>query len=350
MQSPVAMKTLRLALFVSALLVAFAGMTGCCSSEAVSVFADGQVLSKDEVTSHYVYVGTKGDTVELSVSFGAFGLGHIDTISWSGDGVSSGDLTLELTLEHDMRVNVNFEDSEADACGEAIIDITVQDVEPVPDANLIVSIVGPGGRVTSDPEGINCASGDALSSVGCYTDFEGSMTLLATASEGYHFVGWSGSCSGTGAAITVQSPLDGTCVATFEMDGPVSCDGLPTPPVPALQLYGINGNGMATPLLDANGDGVYELPSFMLQLGLDGSASQPAGMGYLDFEFTLALVDGTPTSLPNAGPSSSVLRGNLIEQYGIGQEIVATLRVVYAGPYAQCTPNEATTSVHFILQ
>jgi uncharacterized repeat protein (TIGR02543 family) len=62
---------------------------------------------------------------------------------------------------------------------------------------LVVSVVGEGGTITSEPAGINCPDDcDALASATPSSPGELFMLLGAQARPGYQFVGWSGDCYG----------------------------------------------------------------------------------------------------------------------------------------------------------
>ena len=74
--------------------------------------------------------------------------------------------------------------------------------------NLTVTNVGL-GSVLSSPSGINCGS-----TCNSFYPINSSVTLSATATPGYVFSGWSGSCFGTGAC-TVSMSSDKSVTATF---------------------------------------------------------------------------------------------------------------------------------------
>lgn len=79
--------------------------------------------------------------------------------------------------------------------------------------NLSVNITG-SGSVSSNPAGVNCTST-------CTGSFaaNSSVTLTATAANGYSFSGWSGACSGTGTC-TVAMGSDQAVTATFAQSAP----------------------------------------------------------------------------------------------------------------------------------
>lgn len=76
---------------------------------------------------------------------------------------------------------------------------------------LTVSRAGTGlGSVSSTPGGISC--GNACSS--SYLQ-NSAVILVATASSGSTFAGWSGACTGTGTSTSIAVTSNATCIATF---------------------------------------------------------------------------------------------------------------------------------------
>jgi len=104
-----------------------------------------------------------------------------------------------------------------EACGAvAVASVSTPPPPPPPStsSNYTITITKSGngdGTVTSNPTGISCGSGCAVS----YAN--GTLvTLTATAASGSRFVGWTGGCSGTGACTIVgNSSL--TVSATFNV-------------------------------------------------------------------------------------------------------------------------------------
>jgi cyclophilin family peptidyl-prolyl cis-trans isomerase len=91
-----------------------------------------------------------------------------------------------------------------------------------------VTVNGKGGKVTSNPAGINCTSTSKLGSKTCVLDTP--VSLSATTSKGYEFRGWSGDCQGlvtpltlatsiTDATTNVMTPKINNCTATFAKIG-----------------------------------------------------------------------------------------------------------------------------------
>jgi peptidyl-prolyl cis-trans isomerase A (cyclophilin A) len=91
-----------------------------------------------------------------------------------------------------------------------------------------VTVNGKGGKVTSNPAGINCTSTSKLGSKTCVLDTP--VSLSATTSKGYEFRGWSGDCQGlvtpltlatsiTDATTNVTTPKINNCTATFAKIG-----------------------------------------------------------------------------------------------------------------------------------
>jgi FtsP/CotA-like multicopper oxidase with cupredoxin domain len=74
---------------------------------------------------------------------------------------------------------------------------------------LDVDVVG-AGSVASTPPGIGCPGT-------CAFEFTSGTTvaLLATAAEGWHFVGWDGACTGTNPLVELTLLAPATCTATF---------------------------------------------------------------------------------------------------------------------------------------
>jgi hypothetical protein len=85
---------------------------------------------------------------------------------------------------------------------------------------LTVTKAGTGsGTVTSTPAGINCGADCTESYAG-----DTSVTLAQSALSGSVFVGWSGSCSGTGPCVVTMDQAK-TVTATFNTTSPIACVG-----------------------------------------------------------------------------------------------------------------------------
>jgi alpha-tubulin suppressor-like RCC1 family protein/PKD repeat protein len=76
---------------------------------------------------------------------------------------------------------------------------------------LAASVAG-GGRVTSDPPGLDCTSAGGTCSV---EPRAGTATLTAEPDPGWRFDGWGGDCTGTGLQLAVTMDADQACTATF---------------------------------------------------------------------------------------------------------------------------------------
>ena len=87
---------------------------------------------------------------------------------------------------------------------------------PIPSKTLIITPTPSGGTVTSQAGGINCGSGGSACSERYDTDMGNSAVLTATAKEGFSFVGWGDSCSGTTNPLTLPMDAGKTCSATFK--------------------------------------------------------------------------------------------------------------------------------------
>jgi hypothetical protein len=87
---------------------------------------------------------------------------------------------------------------------------------PIPSKTLIITPTPSGGTVTTQAGGINCGSGGNACSEKYETDMGQSAVLTATAQEGFSFVGWGGSCSGTTNPLTLSMDAGKTCSATFK--------------------------------------------------------------------------------------------------------------------------------------
>lgn len=85
---------------------------------------------------------------------------------------------------------------------------------------LTVTKLGP-GTVTSNLGGIHC--GNICSAT---YDYNATVTLSATAGDGYNFTGWSGPCSGTGTCTIAMSQVRNV-TATFSQNGvaDLNCTG-----------------------------------------------------------------------------------------------------------------------------
>ncbi len=137
---------------------------------------------------------------------------------------------------------------------------------------LTVSLVGEGeGRVTSEPEGIDCGTdGDS-----CEAQFEGAsqVTLTAEPEEGSVFVGWvdsEGEVLETETTVTVEMTEDGTVRARFE---PVDPDGGEVDPDRAPQVVQLRAF-LSVPVTTYRVD-----------------ATDPAG-GELEYEWTMVAREG----------------------------------------------------------
>ena len=80
---------------------------------------------------------------------------------------------------------------------------------PRPTLDVLVDQVGGAGTVASTPSGITCQTS-------CQSAFDENtqITLLATASKGSRFTGWSGACTGSGSC-TLDLSAAASVVATF---------------------------------------------------------------------------------------------------------------------------------------
>jgi cyclophilin family peptidyl-prolyl cis-trans isomerase len=94
-----------------------------------------------------------------------------------------------------------------------------------------VTVNGTGGKVTSNPAGINCTSTSKLGSKTCVLSKSPDTPVsLSATTTGYEFRGWSGDCQGlvtpltlttsvTDATTKVTNPKNNNCTATFAKVG-----------------------------------------------------------------------------------------------------------------------------------
>ena len=114
-------------------------------------------------------------------------------VGWAG--ACSGSSTCNLVMTSNQSVQATFA-----AIGPMQYSLTVHDYG--------------NGTVTSSPSGINCGSV-------CSASFaQGTeATLTAVAAQGYHFSGWAGACSGSGACVVKMNDTQ-SVNATFVQDPP----------------------------------------------------------------------------------------------------------------------------------
>lgn len=130
-----------------------------------------------------------GTPVTLTASPG----GNSQFGGWSGDGCSGTSATCTVTIDQARSIEVTF---------------TLQK------RTLTVSKTGNGsGLVSSGPAGIDCGSA-------CAADFDigSSVTLVPDAAPGSDFDGWSGACTGSGAACLVTINQARSVEAEFSLE------------------------------------------------------------------------------------------------------------------------------------
>ncbi len=73
------------------------------------------------------------------------------------------------------------------------------------------------GQVVSAPDGVSCGSTISQTPVQCAASFAGnsSVSLTATAANGYEFAGWSGACTGSATVCVVQMTASKAVTASF---------------------------------------------------------------------------------------------------------------------------------------
>ena len=125
-------------------------------------------------------------------------------VAWSG--ACSGTGGCDLTLDADREVSATF--------------ATLP--PPPPSQHRLNVIVQGKGRVTSSPGGMDCDSST------CAADFADgtSVTLSATAGNGFSFAGWDTDCSGGGG-----------CTVTLSKDATVHANFVAQPPPPPSQVH-----------------------------------------------------------------------------------------------------------------
>ena len=135
-------------------------------------------------------------------------------ITWQGCGAVSGSLECQLDMNAARSVSVTF----ATPPASFPLDVSVLvDGQPA-------SAASPGGRVTSDPIGINCGSPGA----GCSATYTTGTFVALTAAElpGFNFSRWSSTDSGSGCdgstnlTVTVAMTRARQCNAEFATEGP----------------------------------------------------------------------------------------------------------------------------------
>jgi hypothetical protein len=164
-----------------------------------------------------------GDTVLAGATIATIGP-YAATASHLHMGISPGSVIPAGNLE--IGVNANWPST--NGFTDPIAWLVTRSPASASTARLTVTVTG-GGVVTSSQPGIACGGGLTA----CAADYLSgtSLTLAATASTGWTFAGWSGSCAGTSAcavSMTTARTVSATFVPTtstvgvFGKTGPVS--------------------------------------------------------------------------------------------------------------------------------
>jgi hypothetical protein len=151
------------------------------------------------------------------------------TITLNGDEIGTvdaedtGEWTTEITIEDGDVVRASIDKLIVGRKNKKAVCKSDSDVEtaniPEPTVHEItVDVSGAGGRVDSNPTGINnCRESAGV----CVNDFnrDSQVTLTASPDTGQQFTGWGGACSGTAATCTLTMNGDKAVTAAFAPSG-----------------------------------------------------------------------------------------------------------------------------------
>lgn len=193
----------------------FAGWSGACTGSSACTLT---VESNTAVTAAFVPLRT------LSVSVGGSGFGEVSGPAGlrCGNGATACTARVNegavVSLSTTARSGSVFTGWTGACSGAGSCDVTMTGAKSV-GANfdrlrrITVTMSGEGSGTVSG-QGINCTLTSGATSGACSADVAGVTVLSATPASGSEFVGWSGSCSGTGAC-EVPSGGDAAVTATF---------------------------------------------------------------------------------------------------------------------------------------
>ena len=156
-------------------------------------------IGQGKVTSNPAGIDCGTDCIEsyasgTSVTLTAIPSAGYTFSGWSGDCAGSGTCVLSMTAAKSVTATFN--------------------ITPPLQFPLTVSIIGQ-GKVTSNPEGINCG-------IECSEEYTSGtyVTLTAIPAAGYSFTGWSGACTGGTPSCVVSMTATKNVTATFQNNNP----------------------------------------------------------------------------------------------------------------------------------
>ena len=280
---------------------------------------DPQILeiSNDGDGKLYWVVSADEDWLDLSPSSGSSS-GETDEVDVYVDisGLEEGQYTADITIEDD-----DDDDNSATVRVTLVLEEEEEEEEETPDTYILAASVAPAGAGTISRSVQPNASG--------YYPLDTTITLTATPTEGYAFVGWTGDAGGSVPTATVVMSNHRSVVATFlrfdasgltnvklsyappEMTGltviPYPVESIPTSPdgFRLLSAYVVQPEGSGTFALEFTG--VTDADNVAVFQVVNGQWAQVPRtvLGGTTLQFSLPVTDAV-LALASPGSSSSV--------------------------------------------